>query len=79
MEKLSKRDYRPGDTIYILLKKIQAESVMEEWLDGGWSCDLRIRRSQKTKGHVVLETKDLMFAVRCIRYHEYERVVYKRN
>ena len=27
-------DYRQGDTIYILLKKIQAEGVMDEWLEG---------------------------------------------
>lgn len=27
-------DYQQGDTIYILLKKSQAESVMNEWLEG---------------------------------------------
>lgn len=43
-------DYRQGDTIYILLKKIQAEGVMDEWLEGNWQCDLTVHRSQKNKG-----------------------------
>ena len=71
-------DYRQGDTIYILLKKSQAESVMGEWLEGNWQCDLMVHRSQKNKGCVVLETTDLMFAARIIQWHTYERVTYKR-
>ena len=36
-------DYRQGDTIYILLKKSQAESVMDEWLEiGRASCRERV-------------------------------------
>jgi hypothetical protein len=72
-------DYRQGDTIYILLKKIQAESVMDEWLEGNWQCDLTVHRSQKNKGCVVLVTTDLMFAARIIQWHTYERVTYKRE
>ena len=70
-------DYRQGDTIYILLKKSQAESVMTEWLESSWQCDLKVHRSQKTKGCVVLETKDLMFASRIIQWHTYEKVTFK--
>ena len=69
-------DYRQGDTIYILLKKIQAESVMDEWLEGNWQCDLTVHRSQKNKGCVVLETTDLMFAARIIQWHTYEKVTF---
>ena len=72
-------DYQQGDTIYILLKKNQAESVMEEWLEGNWQSDLTVHRSAKTKGCVVLETSDLMFAARIIRWKPYERVTYKRQ
>ena len=72
-------DYRQGDTIYILLKKGQAESVMDEWLEGNWPCDLTVHRSKKNKGCVVLETTDLMFASRIIQRHTYERVTYKRE
>ena len=71
-------DYQQGDTIYILLKKSQAESVMDEWLEGNWECDLMVHRSAKTKGCVVLETRDLMFAARIIQWQPYERVTYKR-
>lgn len=71
-------DYRQGDTIYILLKKSQAESVMDEWLEGNWQSDLTVHRSQKTKGCVVLETTDLMFAARIIQWKPYEKVTYKR-
>ena len=72
-------DYRQGDTIYILLKKGQAESVMDEWLEGNWQCDLTAHRSQKNKGCVVLETTDLMFASRIIQRHTYERVTDERE
>ncbi len=71
-------DYRQGDTIYILLKKSQAESVMDEWLEGNWQSDLTVHRSQKTKGCVVLETTDLMFAARIIQWKPFEKVTYKR-
>lgn len=71
-------DYRQGDMIYILLKKSQAESVMDEWLEGNWQSDMTVHRSQKTKGCVVLETTDLMFAARIIQWKPYEKVTYKR-
>ena len=71
------RAYHDGDTIYILLKRSQAESVLNEWLEGNHACDLRVHRSQKTKGCVVLETTNLMWANRIIRWFPYERVTYK--
>ncbi len=70
-------DYRDGDTIYILLKKHQAEGVLNEWLEGNQTCDLKVRRSQKTKGCVVIETKDLMWAYRIMRWYRYEQVTYR--
>lgn len=73
-----KNDYQQGDTIYILLTKSQAESVMDEWLEGNWGCDLTAHRSAKTKGCVVLETRDLMFAARIIQWHQWKKVTYKR-
>ena len=29
-------EYKDGDTIYILLTKSQAESVMGEWIENNW-------------------------------------------
>ena len=72
-------DYKDGDAIYILLTKSQAESVMGEWIENNWSCDLTVHRSQKTKGRVVLETTDLMFAARVCQWHQYEKITYKRK
>ena len=72
-------EYKEGDTIYILLTKSQAESVMGEWIENNWGCDLTVHRSQKTKGCVVLETTDLMFAARVCQWHQYEKITYKRR
>lgn len=72
-------DYKEGDTIYILLTKSQAESVMGEWIENNWECDLTVHRSQKTRGRVVLETMDLMFAARICQWHQYEKITYKRK
>lgn len=76
---MSEDKIREGDTIYILLTKSQAESVMEEWIENNWASDLVVHRSQKTKGRVVLETTDLMFAARICQWHNYEKVNYKRT
>lgn len=72
-------EYKDGDTIYILLTKSQAESVMGEWIENNWGGDLTVHRSQKTKGRVVLETMDLMFAARVCQWHQYEKITYKRK
>ena len=72
-------EYKAGDTIYILLTKSQAESVLEEWLEGNWRSDLTVHRSRKTKGHVVIETCDLAFVARICQWHSYEKVSYKRT
>lgn len=72
-------EYKDGDTIYILLTKSRAESVMGEWIENNWGCDLTVHRSRKTKGRVVLETTDTMFAARICQWHQYEKITYKRK
>ena len=42
-------DYRQGDTIYILLKKSQAESVMDEWLEGNWQSDMTYTAAKRQR------------------------------
>lgn len=76
---MSESKYREGDAIYLLLTHSQAERVMEEWIENNWSSDLVVHRSRKTKGRVVVETKDLMFASRICQWHSYEKVSYKRT
>lgn len=44
----------------ILLKGQEAEAVVDDWVERNIQSDLRLRRA-KTKGHVVIETRDVMF------------------
>lgn len=69
--------YRDGDTIYILMKTDSALSMMNDWIESNYRCDLHVRRSKQHKGCVVLTTKDLMWANRIIQWHGYEQVAYK--
>lgn len=42
----------------ILLKEQEAEAVVDDWVERNIQSDLRLRRA-KTKGHVVIETRDV--------------------
>lgn len=74
-----KEDYQQGDTIYILMDGMSAHGLLEDWLSHSYECDLNIRRSQKNKGKVVIETSDLMWASRIIEWHPYEKVTYRHK
>lgn len=69
--------YKDGDTIFILMTAEQCKSVMREWLERDYECDLNVMRSQKNKGKFVLKTKILMWANRIIQWHGYEKVTYQ--
>ena len=69
--------YKDGDTIFILMTAEQCKSVMREWLDQNYECDLDVMRSQKNKGKFVLKTKSLMWANRIIQWHGNEKVTYQ--
>ena len=45
----------------ILLKGSEAEGVVNDWLERNIQTDIRLRRA-KTRGHIVIETSDVMFA-----------------
>lgn len=69
--------YKDGDTIFILMTAEQCKSVMREWLEQNYECDLDVMRSQKNNGKFVLKTKSLMWANRIIQWHGYEKVTYQ--
>ena len=69
--------YKDGDTIFILMTAEQCKSVMREWLERDYECDLNVMRSQKNKGKFVLKKKSLMWANRIIQWHGYEKVTYQ--
>lgn len=52
----------------LLLKGSEAASVVEDWVEQNMESNIRLRRA-KTKGHVVIETSDTMFASRIIRWY----------
>ena len=69
--------YKDGNTIFILMTAEQCKSVMREWLEQNYECDLNVLRSQKNKGKFVLKTKSLIWANRIIQWHGYEKVTYQ--
>ena len=56
---------------------MSAQGLLEDWLQHNYECDLHLRRSVKNKGKVVIETKDLLWASRILKWHGYEQVTYK--
>lgn len=47
----------------LLLAKDEAAAVVEDWAECGVESDLRLRKA-KTKWHIVIETRDVIFASR---------------
>lgn len=73
-----KDNYTGTETFQILLQGREAVGVMEDWLERNIQTDIRLRRA-KTKGCVVVETKDVIFARNIIVWHPGCKVVIKRN
>ena len=60
--------YTGKETFQLLIANISACAVLEDWVERNIQSDLRIRRA-KTRGHVVFETKDVMFARQIQAWH----------
>ena len=54
-------EYTGNEVFQLLLKNDEVLSVLDDWLDRNMQSDLRVRRA-KTKGFVVVETRDVLFA-----------------
>lgn len=54
-------DYQDNQIYQLLLKQEEAVSVVDDWVERRIQSDLRLRRA-KTRGHVVVETRDVIFA-----------------
>lgn len=72
-------DYKDGDTILILMQKQFADLVLDAWMEEGWECELRVHRSKKTKGCVVIETRSLMWANRILKGCRFEKVNIRKS
>lgn len=60
-------EYREGDTIQLLVHGSHIGAVMNDWLESHRECDIRVRRA-KTKGYVVLETIDIIYASHIVQW-----------
>lgn len=70
---MENKQYTGKETFQLLIKNICAASVVDEWVERDIQSDLRIRRA-KTKGHVVMETNDVMFARQIQMWHPHCQV-----
>lgn len=52
----------------ILLKGHTAAAVVEDWVEQNLESDLKLRKA-KTKGYVVIETRDVLFARKIQIWH----------
>ena len=53
--------YKGTETFQLLIPADSSRSVIEEWMERGVQSDIRLRRA-RTRGCVVVETRDVMFA-----------------
>lgn len=52
----------------LLLRHYEVAAVVEDWAARGIESDLRLRRA-KTKGHIVIETNDVIYASHIRQWH----------
>ena len=60
-------EYKEGDTIQLLIAGTHISAVIEDWLERHRECDIKLRRA-KTKGCVVLETTDIIYAAHIVQW-----------
>ena len=62
------KSYNGNETFQLLLERKEAAAIADEWNERNIQSDLRIRRA-KTRGHIVVETKDPVFASYIVQWH----------
>lgn len=65
--------YPSGTRFLLLVHHDDVAGIVDDWFEGNFCCDLRLRRA-KTKGCIVVETTDALYASRIYRYHPGIRV-----
>ena len=54
-------EYKGTETFHLMEKNSEVRSIIEEWVEHNIQSDMKVRRS-KVRGHVVIETKDVIFS-----------------
>jgi len=70
--------YREGDTVQLLVKSQYIGTVMTDWVERSMEADIRVRRA-KTRGCVVIETRNVMYASYVVRWYPDVEVHIKRR
>ncbi len=65
--------YKGTETFQLLVKIHEASLIIDDWAERNMQSDIRVRRA-KTNGHVVIETKDVLFAARIKRSYPNSQV-----
>lgn len=65
--------YKGTETFQLLVKNHEASLIIDDWAERNMQSDIRVRRA-KTNGHVVIETKDVLFAARIKRSYPNSQV-----
>ena len=66
------------ETFQILVKGNEAVGIVEEWSEKNIQCDIRLRRA-KTKGGVIIELTDAVYANNIRRWHPGCKVAIKEE
>lgn len=62
------KNYKGTETFQLLVKATDAVGIVDDWVERNIQADLRLRRA-KTRGHVVIETHDVVFAQAIRAWH----------
>lgn len=65
--------YKPGTRFLFLADYFEASGILDDWMEGGYACDLRVRRA-KTPKRVVVEVTDVLVAAMIRRFHPLVKV-----
>ena len=62
------KEFRQGTLFQLLVPGRTAAHIVEDWMIKGTKTDLRLRRA-KTRGKVVIETTDTLFAANIVQLY----------
>lgn len=65
--------YKGTETFQLLVNNHEVSLIIDDWAERNMQSDIRVRRA-KTNGHVVIETKDVLFAARIKRSYPNSQV-----
>ena len=62
------KTFKGTERFQLLVKAREVAGIVDDWAERGIECDLRLRRA-KTRGCVVIETRDPIYAANVKNWH----------